>query len=112
MEPKDLKNITSVLHELGNDYIDSLKLMKEVQKGLHNSKSLWKEGNKSRLIKTGLTLITFPEPTPISETLGAIILAVGLVQNKMKTSALHIEDIYKNFKDIRENLQKIRRDLT
>ena len=69
------------------------------------------DGDKSRLVKIGLTLIAFPEPTPISETLGAFVLSLGIIQNKMKKSTLHIEDIYNTFQDVNKNLLRIRQEL-
>ena len=63
---------------------------------------------KSKLIKLAITLITFPEPTPISETLGAAVLAAGLVQNRIKKSTLHVEDVYKTFQDMNKDILKIR----
>lgn len=111
MEPRELKTKVTVLQELGLSYEETLEVMKGVVKDLRSTKRLWRDGDKSRLVKIGLTLIAFPEPTPVSETVGAFILSVGLVQNKMKQSALHIEDIYKTFRDVNRNLLRIRQEI-
>jgi len=111
VEPRELKTTATVLQELGLNYQETLEVMKGVTKDLRSTKSLWKDGDKSRLVKIGLTMIAFPEPTPISETLGAFILSLGLIQNRMKKSTLHIEDIYNTFQDVNRNLLRIRQEL-
>jgi hypothetical protein len=111
VEPRELKTTATVLQELGLNYQETLEVMKGVTKDLRSTKSLWKDGDKSRLVKIGLTMIAFPEPTPISETLGAFILSLGLIQNRMKKSTLHIEDIYNTFQDVNKNLLRIRQEL-
>ncbi|MBE0512069.1 hypothetical protein IBX38_03360 [Candidatus Bathyarchaeota archaeon] len=111
MEPRELKTTATVLQELGLSYQENLEVMKGFTKDLRSTKSLWGDGDKSRLVKIGLTIIAFPEPTPISETLGAFVLSLGIIQNKMKKSALHIEDIYNTFQDVNRNLLRIRQEL-
>lgn len=111
MEPRELKAIATVLQELGLSYEETLEVMKGVAKDLRSTKSLWRDGDKSRLVKIGLTLIAFPEPTPISETLGVFVLSLGIIQNRMKKSTLHIEDIYKTFQDVNRSLLRTRQEL-
>ena len=106
-----MKTTATVLQELGLSYQETLEVMKGFTKDLRSTKSLWRGGDKSRLVKIGLTIIAFPEPTPISETLGAFVLSLGIIQNKMKKSALHIEDIYNTFQDVNRNLLRIRQEL-
>jgi hypothetical protein len=111
VEPRELKTTATVLQELGLSYQETLEVMKGITKDLRSTKSLWMDGDKSRLVKVGLTIIAFPEPTPISETLGAFVLSLGIIQNKMKKSALHIEDIYNTFQDVNKSLLRIRQEL-
>jgi len=111
MKPRELKTTATVLQELGLSYEETLEVMKGVAKDLRSIKSLWRDGDKSRLVKIGLTLIVFPEPTPISETLGVFVLSLGIIQNRMKKSALHIEDIYKTFQDVNRSLLRTRQEL-
>ena len=85
--------------------------MKGFTKDLRSTKSLWRDGDKSRLVKIGLTLIACPEPTPISETIGVFVLSLGIIQKKMKKSTLHIEDIYSTFQDVNTSLLRIRQEL-
>ena len=110
MEPRELRTTATVLEELGLSYEDALEAMKGIAKDLRSVKSLWKDGDKSKLVKIGLALIACPEPTPISETLGAFVLSLGIIQNKRKNSTLHIEDVYKTFQDVNRSLLRTRQE--
>ena len=78
-----------VLRELGLSYSETLEVLHEMSKDANHAQKLWRGEKKSKLIKLALTLITFPEPTPISETVGAAVLVAGLVQNRIKNSTSH-----------------------
>jgi hypothetical protein len=108
VEKKELKRMAVVLQELGLSYKETLEVLHEMSKDVNNAKKLWRGEQKSKLIKLALTLITFPEPTPISETVGAAVLVAGLVQNRIKKSTLHVEDVYKTFQDMNNDILKIR----
>jgi hypothetical protein len=108
VETEELKRMAAVLQELGLSYAETVEVMNEMAKDVNNAKKLWRDGYKSKLIKIAIALITFPEPTPISETMGAAVLAAGLVQNRVKKSTLHIEDVYKTFQDVNNDILKIR----
>lgn len=108
VEKKELKRMAVVLQELGLSYKETLEVLHEMSKDVNNAKKLWRGEQKSKLIKLALTLITFPEPTPISETVGAAVLVAGLVQNRIKKSTLHVEDVYKTFQDVNNDILKIR----
>ena len=98
----------TVLKELGLSYSETLEVLHEMSKDANHAQKLWRGEKKSKLIKLALTLITFPEPTPISETVGAAVLVAGLVQNRIKNSTLHVEDVYKTFQDVNNDILKIR----
>ncbi len=108
MEKEELKRMSTVLKELGLSYSETLEVLHEMSKNANHAQKLWKGEKKSKLIKLALTLITFPEPTPISETVGAAVLVAGLVQNRIKNSTLHVEDVYKTFQDVNNDILKIR----
>ncbi len=110
LDPKKMKPIAASLQELGLSYKETLEVMKGVSKDLHHTKELWWDNRKSKLIKLACALITFPEPTPISESIGAAVLALGLIQRRIKKSALHIDDVYQTYQEINKNLLKIRQD--
>lgn len=99
MKQDQVKAATEALKELNENYIDVIGAVKSTAKVAKDTKKLWKEGNKSRLIKIGLTLIVFPEPTPISETVGACFIAAGAIQKGIKSRAIYMEDITKTFKN-------------
>ena len=103
-----MKRMAAVLQELGLSYSETLEVIGEMAKDVNKARKLWRDGYKSKLIKIALALITFPEPTPISETMGAAVLAAGLIQNRVKKSTLHVEDIYKMFQDVNNDILKIR----
>ena len=108
VETEELKKMAAVLQELGLSYTETLEVVSEMAKDVNNAKKLWRDGYKSKLIKIAITLITFPEPTPISETMGAVVLTAGLIQNRIKKSTLHVEDVYKTFQDVNNDILKIR----
>jgi len=99
MKPEQVKVATQALNELSESYLDMIGAVKSTANAAADTKKLWREGNKSRLIKIGVSLIFFPEPTPISETIGACFIAAGAVQKGIKSRAIYIEDITKTFKN-------------
>jgi hypothetical protein len=107
----ELRTIVTALRELGLSYEDTLEAMKGFAENLRSTRSLWRDGDKSRLVKIGLALIACPEPTPISETLGVFVLSLGIIQNKRKNSTLHMEDVYKTFQDVNRSLLITRQEL-
>ena len=112
MKPEQVKNATKAMNELSESYIDLFDAVKGTAKAAGSTKKLWREGNKSRLIKIGMSLIVFPEPTPISETIGACFVAAGAVQKGIQSRAIYLEDISKTFKntlqDVLETSQHLR----
>jgi hypothetical protein len=107
----DIKATKKVLTELNESYIDLLRETKATTQSVRAAKNLWRAGYKSRLIKIGVTLVMFPEPTPISETVGACFIAAGAVQKAVRSRAIFMEDVKKSFratmKDLAEIKQKI-----
>jgi hypothetical protein len=99
MKPEQFKAATEALKELSESYVDAIGAAKSTANAAEATKKLWRKGNKSRLIKIGLSLIVFPEPTPISETIGACFIAAGAVQKGIKSRAIYLEDITKTFKN-------------
>ena len=111
MKPEQVKNTTRALKELTESYVDLFDAVKGTANSARATKKLWREGNKSRLIKIGVSLIFFPEPTPISETIGACFIAAGAVQKGIQSRYIYIEDIAKTFKstlkDVLETSQSL-----
>ena len=99
MKPEQAKTAAKALNELNESYIDLLGAIKGTVNTAEATKKLWHEGNNSRLVKIGVALIMFPEPTPISETVGACLVAAGAVQKGIQSRAIYLEDITKTFKN-------------
>ena len=74
------------------------------------TKKLWRSGNKSRLIKLGVALIVFPEPTPISETVGACFVAAGMIQKGVQSRSIYVEDIGKTFQNTVKEVLSTKQD--
>jgi hypothetical protein len=105
MKTDDVKAAISALNELNESYVEVADAMNGISDQTKRAKKLSRGGNKSRLIKIGLALIVFPEPTPISETVGACFVAVGAVQQRIKSRSLYIEDITKT---LQKTLKEVR----
>lgn len=105
MKPEETKTVAHALSELNESYADIIQTMKGTIKEVKATKQLWREHNRSKLIKIGLALIVFPEPTPISETVGSVFVAAGAVQQAIRQRNIFADDIYKTF---RNTLKEIR----
>ncbi len=99
MKTDEVKALAITLNELNESYIDFLQTMKESVKEVKATKKLWKNGEKPWLIKFGLALILFPDPT-ISDVLGSLLIAAGTVQEGLRRRTLHVDDIPKTFQNI------------
>lgn len=99
MKPEETKaraqTALESLKELSECYADLATNVRGVSQELKDVGKLSRAQNKSRLIKLGLALIVFPEPTPISETVGACLVATGAIQQAIRNRALFIEDVPK-----------------
>ena len=77
---------------------------------LTHVKRVCRKGNQGNLMKIGLTLIAFPFPIVVDDVLGWSFLVAGLIQRKIKNSALYIEDLNKEFPKILRELQEIKQE--
>ena len=104
MNPEQVKATTEALKELSESYVDVIGAVKSTANAAADTKKLWREGNKSRLIKIGLVSLIGVgsgktiKDNPISETIGACFIAAGAVQKGIKSRAIYLEDITKTFK--------------
>jgi len=98
MKPEQAKTATKALNELSESYIELLGAIKGTADTVGATKKLCREGNKSRLIKIGVALVMFPEPTSISDAVGACFIAAGAVQKGIQNRSIYLEDITKTFK--------------
>ena len=111
MKADETKIMVETIEGLNESYIDFIKTVNLTAKELKTAKKLWRDGNKSKLIKLGLTLIVFPEPTPISETIGTFLLAAAMVQKGIRRGTIYADDVYKAFQAALKETQNIAQSL-
>jgi hypothetical protein len=111
---KEAEDLAEMLHELSQSRKETVNTAGSAMQGyteeLRRTQKLWKQKNGSWLIKAGLALVAFPDPT-ISDVVGAAMIAAGLVQLKMRNSRLHVEDVYKTFPRVVKELGSIKQSL-
>jgi len=114
VKPKELNDLTDAIREWALNHAETARIMHgslhELSKELRSTQKLWRKNDNSVLIKVGLALIALPDPT-ISDIIGSALVAAGLVQLKIKHSALHIEDVYKTFPQVIKELGSLKQGL-
>jgi len=110
-EVKKLKAVKDVVNELNVSYTETMDNMKSFSEELRSARRLWKDSEKPKLIKLGLALIAFPEPSPFTEIAGATAISIGLIQSRIKNSGLHVEDVYNTFKEVLSSLGALKEEL-
>ena len=93
---EEAKQTTLAVHELCESCVELHNALKSTAKTTAQAKKLWREGNKSNLIKIGVACIMFPDPSPVTEIIGAGFLAAGAVQKGIQKRTLYISDFKKN----------------
>jgi hypothetical protein len=112
MEAQEVKTTAAVVSELGESYSDLMNSLRDsISEVDTTKKNLWRGENKSRLIELGVALIVFPEPTPISETVGACFVAAGIIQKGVKNRSIYVEDIGKTFQNAVKEVLSIKKSL-
>ena len=84
------------LNELSRDYADGGRVIKRTATESAGIRQLWRQGKKPILIKAGLALIAFPDPT-ITDMVGSALVVAGLVQEGIRRRTLYVEDVQKTF---------------
>jgi hypothetical protein len=107
LNTEEAKDLTEILNHLSTGRRETANTINGVMHGftkeLRSTQKLWRGGNNSFLIKAGIALIAFPDPT-ITDILGSALVAVGVVQLKMKRSTLHVEDVFRTFPKVIKEL--------
>jgi hypothetical protein len=107
MKTDEIKTLADAVKELNESYGDLLQTMAETTKEVKVTKQLWRKGSNSILIKLGLALIAFPDPT-ISDILGTALIAVGTIQKGIRYRTIYVEDVYKTFHDTLKDVWAIK----
>lgn len=111
----ELTKAADTLRELGKDWKENMAIINDAIGGngamLGSIKRLCKENSQGNMVKIGLTLIAFPLPIVIDDVLGYSFLAAGLIQRKIKNSALYFEDVNNTFPRLIRELQEIRQEV-
>ncbi|MEM2117538.1 MAG: hypothetical protein QW386_00780 [Candidatus Bathyarchaeia archaeon] len=107
MKPDEAKTLANAANELSKDYMDLARDLKSAVGEVRDAKKLWRQKNNSTLIKIGLALIAFPDPT-ISDVLGAFFVAAGTVQQGIQRRTIYLEDIGKTFQNTMKEIRNTR----
>jgi len=105
---EEAKTVATVTSELSESYVDLLQAISETTREARTTKKLWRTGNNSMLIKVGLALIAFPDPT-ISDIVGSLLVAAGTVQSGIRRRTLYVDDLFKTFHTTIKELQEAKR---
>jgi hypothetical protein len=111
MKTEEIKSATKALNELNERYSELFGALKGTARDVEAAKKLWRAGNDSRLIKIGVAIIMFPEPTPISPAVGACFVVAGAVQKGIQNRAIFLEDVTKTFKNTLKDVWTIKHSL-
>jgi hypothetical protein len=91
MKREEATQATKALAELTESYKDLYYGLRGTSRETAATKKLWREGNKSKLIKIGVACIMFPDPSPVGEIIGAGFIAAGLVQKGIQNNPFTLE---------------------
>jgi hypothetical protein len=111
MKTDEMKTMVNALNELSESYTDLIQAMKGTVKEVKATKQLWRDENKSKLIKLGLALIVFPEPTSISDIIGTFLVAAGTVQQGIRNRAIYLDDVPKAFQNALKEIRDLKFDV-
>jgi hypothetical protein len=114
LNPKDMKEIASSIRESSVSYQEFGKTLERCTEETKPLKPLiGKPGGEaglkdSRLVKAGIALILFPDPT-ISDLVGYTLVAAGYLKNRMKRSTAadvcrELQETMKTLKELTLNL--------
>lgn len=101
------KQTTKAIHELTESYTEAYRVIKTTAREIAKTKKLWREGNKSNLIKIGVACIMFPDPSPVGEIIGAGFLVAGAVQKGIQNRSVFAGDIKKNLENTLRELNTV-----
>ncbi|MDH7563995.1 MAG: hypothetical protein QHH24_03810 [Candidatus Bathyarchaeota archaeon] len=104
MKTEEVKDMIDAANEISESYAELAQALKGTAREAETARKLWRKGKKPWLIKVGLALIAFPDPT-ISDILGTAMVAAGVVQEGIKRQTLHVDDVYTTFQKTMKSLR-------
>jgi len=107
MKPDEAKMMVEALNELSESYVDLAQAIRGTARSAKATKQLWRNGKRSHLIKVGLALIAFPDPT-VSDVVGSALVAAGVVQEGIRRRTLHVDDVYKTFQNTMKEVRSMK----
>jgi len=110
MKTSETKTVVEAANELTQSYGDMTQLLRGTTQSARSSRQLWRAKNRPALIKVGLALIAFPDPT-ISDVVGTALVAVGTVQAGMRHRTLYVEDVFKSFQKTFRELRELKQNI-
>ncbi len=98
LKVKDAEAVVKAITEANEERVQLIGTLEDNHHVASNTKKVFREENKSKLIQLGVTLIAIPEPTPVTPIVGSSLVAVGAVQKGIRSRAAFAEDIGKDLK--------------
>jgi hypothetical protein len=111
MKREEAIQATKTLAELTESYKDLYRGIKGTSREVATTKKLWREGNKSKLIRIGVACIMFPDPSPVGEIIGAGFIAAGLVQKGIQKQNIYLGDIRKTFENTMRDVHSTKQSM-
>jgi hypothetical protein len=97
MQSPKTDHIVQAAKELGETFTDTATIINGVNGAVEEANQLYDHGQGGAgngMISFGIALVAFPEPTMISDVVGAGIVATGLLYNKFVSPPLYIDNIF------------------
>jgi hypothetical protein len=97
MQSPKTDHIVQAAKELGETFTDTATIINGVNGAVEEANQLYDHGQGgagNSMISFGIALVAFPEPTMISDVVGAGIVATGLLYNKFVSPPLYIDNIF------------------
>lgn len=97
MQSPKTDHIVQAAKELGETFTDTATIISGMNGAVEEANQLYDHGQGgagNSMISLGIALVAFPEPTMISDVVGAGIVATGLLYNKFVSPPLYIDNIF------------------
>jgi hypothetical protein len=102
MERLKTDHIVQAAKELGFAYTEVAGLLSGMNGAVNEVNQLYDHGyggaGKS-LIKFGIAMVVFPEPSMISDVIGGGVIATGLLYNKLVPPPIYIDNIFETIQE-------------